>query len=82
MHQKESKGYKMEDKQELNQIESFADLFAKQVETDDKIEGKVVKGTVISIDKDMINIDVGYKAEGRINVREFVGKDKTVVPKW
>ena len=81
MHQKESKGYKMEDKQELNQIESFADLFAKQVETDDKIEGKVVKGTVISIDKDMINIDVGYKAEGRINVREFVGKDKSAVPK-
>ena len=71
----------MEDKQELNQIESFADLFAKQVETDDKIEGKVVKGTVISIDKDMINIDVGYKAEGRINVREFVGKDKSAVPK-
>ncbi|MDB9971209.1 30S ribosomal protein S1 [Alphaproteobacteria bacterium] len=81
MHQKESKGYKMEDKQELNQIESFADLFAKQVETDDKIEGKVVKGTVISIDKDMINIDVGYKAEGRINVREFVGKDKSALPK-
>ena len=81
MHQKESKGYKMEDKQELNQIESFADLFAKQVETDDKIEGKVVKGTVISIDKDMINIDVGYKAEGRINIREFVGKDKSAVPK-
>ena len=71
----------MEDKQELNQIESFADLFAKQVETDDKIEGKVVKGTVISIDKDMINIDVGYKAEGRINIREFVGKDKSAVPK-
>ena len=81
MHQKESKGYKMEDKQELNQIESFADLFAKQVETDDKIEGKVVKGTVISIDKDMINIDVGYKAEGRINIREFVGKDNSAVPK-
>ena len=71
----------MVDKQELNQIESFADLFAKQVETDDKIEGKVVKGTVISIDKDMINIDVGYKSEGRINIREFVGKDKSAVPK-
>jgi small subunit ribosomal protein S1 len=71
----------MVDKQELNQIESFADLFAKQVELDDKIEGKVVKGTVISIDKDMINIDVGYKAEGRVNVREFVGKDKSAAPK-
>ena len=63
-------------KQELQEVESFAELFAKQIELDDKIEGKVVKGTVISIDKDMINIDVGYKAEGRINVREFVGKDK------
>jgi len=68
-------------KQELQEVESFAELFAKQIELDDKIEGKVVKGTVISIDKDMINIDVGYKAEGRINVREFVGKDKSVSPK-
>jgi len=68
-------------KQELQEVESFAELFAKQIELDDKIEGKVVKGTVISIDKDMINIDVGYKAEGRINVREFVGKDKSASPK-
>ena len=68
-------------KQELQEVESFAELFAKQIELDDKIEGKVVKGTVISIDKDMINIDVGYKAEGRINVREFLGKDKSVSPK-
>ena len=67
-------------KQELQEVESFAELFAKQIELDDKIEGKVVKGTVISIDKDMINIDVGYKAEGRINVREFVGKDKSASP--
>ena len=71
----------MEKKQELQEVESFAELFAKQIELDDKIEGKVVKGTVISIDKDMINIDVGYKAEDRINVREFVGKDKSVSPK-
>jgi len=71
----------MVDKQETNQIESFADLFAKQVELDDKIEGKVVKGTVISIDKDMVNIDVGYKAEGRLNIREFIGKEKSAAPK-
>jgi small subunit ribosomal protein S1 len=71
----------MEKKQELQEVESFAELFAKQIELDDKIEGKVVKGTVISIDKDMINIDVGYKAEGRINVREFVGKNKSASPK-
>ena len=30
----------MVNKQETNQIESFADLFAKQIELDDKVEGK------------------------------------------
>ncbi|MBT4109845.1 MAG: 30S ribosomal protein S1, partial [Pelagibacterales bacterium] len=71
----------MVNKQETNQIESFADLYAKQIELDDKVEGKVVKGTIISIDKDMINIDVGYKAEGRINIREFISKEKSSIPK-
>ena len=49
----------------------------KRIEKDDKIEGQVVKGTIISIEKEMINIDVGYKAEGRINIREFIGKNKS-----
>ena len=70
----------MVNKEEINQTESFADLFAKQIEKDDKIEGQVVKGTIISIEKDMINIDVGYKAEGRINIREFIGKNKSTTP--
>ncbi len=70
----------MVNKEEINQTESFADLFAKQIEKDDKIEGQVVKGTIISIEKDMINIDVGYKAEGRINIREFIGKNKSATP--
>ena len=70
----------MVNKEEINQTESFADLFAKQIEKDDKIEGQVVKGTIISIEKEMINIDVGYKAEGRINIREFIGKNKRATP--
>ena len=32
----------MVNKEEINQTESFADLFAKQIEKDDKIEGQVV----------------------------------------
>jgi small subunit ribosomal protein S1 len=35
------------------------------------IEGSVVSGTVISIEKDMIIIDVGLKCEGRVPLREF-----------
>src|SRR5210317_2224642 len=39
------------------------------------IEGSVVTGTVLSIEKDMILIDVGLKSEGRVPIREF-GNDE------
>ena len=35
------------------------------------IVGTVVKGTIISINDDMVLVDVGLKSEGRINIREF-----------
>ena len=34
-------------------------------------EGSVVKGSVVSIEKDVAVIDVGLKTEGRIALREF-----------
>ena len=70
----------MANKQEINKTESFAELFAEQIKQDDKKEGQVVKGTIISIENDMIIIDVGYKTEGRINLREFSGKDNKKAP--
>ena len=70
----------MSDKQEKIEVESFADLFAEQIKIDEKKEGQVVKGTVISIENDMMIIDVGYKTEGRISIREFSGNDKTKLP--
>ena len=33
------------------------------------IEGKVVTGKIISIENDIVIIDVGYKAEGRIHIK-------------
>ena len=70
----------MVNKQEINKTESFAELFAEQIKQDDKKVGQVVKGTIISIENDMIIIDVGYKTEGRINLREFSGKDNKKEP--
>jgi small subunit ribosomal protein S1 len=35
-------------------------------------EGQVVTGTVISVGKDMVLVDVGYKSEGRISIQEFI----------
>jgi len=73
--------YSMTDKQETHQTESFAELFAKHVEFDEKLEGRVVKGNIISIENDMVIIDVGYKSEGRIHIREFTNKEKGDAPK-
>ncbi len=70
----------MSDKQEKIEVESFADLFAEQIKIDEKKEGQVVKGTIISIENDMMIIDVGYKTEGRISTREFSGKSNTKLP--
>ena len=66
----------MSNKQENIEVESFADLFAEQIKKDEKKEGQVVKGKVVSIENDMMIVDVGYKTEGRISLREFSGKDK------
>ena len=35
------------------------------------LEGSVVTGTVLSIEKDMILIDVGLKSEGRVPIRSL-----------
>ena len=70
----------MSNKQEKIEVESFADLFAEQIKIDEKKEGQVVKGTIISIENDMMIIDVGYKTEGRISVREFSSKDNSKLP--
>ena len=70
----------MSDKQEKIEVESFADLFAEQIKIDEKKEGQVVKGTIISIENDMMIIDVGYKTEGRISLREFSSKGNSKLP--
>ena len=38
-------------------------------------EGEVIKGTVIEISKDAVMIDVGYKSEGVVSAKEFLGPD-------
>ena len=41
-------------------------------------EGQVVTGTVISVGKDNVIVDVGYKSEGQIPVQEFIDEDGNV----
>ncbi len=51
--------------------DEFAAMLAESLAKDDLFEGSVVKGKVVSIEKDMAVIDVGLKMEGRIAVKEF-----------
>jgi len=57
----------------------FAELFEqslKQVK-----EGEVVQGTVLSVDSDHVQVDVGFKSEGLIPTWEFMDDDGTVLVK-
>ena len=56
--------------------ESFSELLDQSFQEITSIEGSVVSGTVISIEKDMILIDVGLKCEGRVPLREFGNNDE------
>ena len=48
--------------------ESFAELLDQSFQEMTSLEGSVVTGTVLSIEKDMILIDVGLKSEGRVPI--------------
>jgi small subunit ribosomal protein S1 len=56
--------------------EDFAALLEESFAKTDIIEGSVVKGTVIAIEKDLAVIDVGLKVEGRVPLKEFGVKAK------
>ena len=58
--------------------ESFSELLDQSFQEMASIEGSVVSGTVLSIEKDMILIDVGLKSEGRVPLREFSNNEDEI----
>ena len=44
-------------------------------------EGEVVTGRIISIDKDQVLIDIGYKSEGQVRIQEFLDENGNVTAK-
>ncbi len=51
--------------------EDFTALLNETFKADDLVEGSVIKGTVVAIEKDLAVIDVGLKTEGRVPLKEF-----------
>ncbi|UCE87180.1 MAG: S1 RNA-binding domain-containing protein, partial [Deltaproteobacteria bacterium] len=59
--------------------ESFAELFEK--ESPALKEGQVVKGKVLEIGSEQVQVDVGFKSEGMVPIWEFMDDDGTVLIK-
>ncbi|WP_404400697.1 30S ribosomal protein S1 [Pelagibacterium halotolerans] len=60
--------------------EDFEQLLMESFQDIDPVEGTVVKGKVVAIEKDLAIVDVGLKTEGRVPLKEFgaAGKDGTI----
>jgi len=54
-------------------MESLMDMYEESFKR--FAEGEVVTGKIISIDKDHILVDIGYKSEGQIKINEFIDED-------
>ena len=60
--------------------ENFADLLGRKFDESVIIEGSVVRGVVVSLDKEAVIVDVGLKSEGRVPIKEFTtpGQEPTI----
>ena len=56
----------------------FVALFEEWSEKSEFAEGDIVEGKVLSIGKDYVIIDIGYKSEGQIAVGEFIEHDGSI----
>ncbi len=51
--------------------ENFAAMLEESLGHSDRLEGKVLKGTIVAIEGDSALVDVGLKSEGRVALKEF-----------
>ncbi len=52
-------------------LDDFEAMLNETFGADDMMEGQVVEGTVVGLEKDLVVIDVGLKTEGRVPYKEF-----------
>ena len=58
--------------QDSQEAESMEELMSMYEESFKRFaEGEVVTGRIISVDKDHVLVDIGYKSEGQIRIHEF-----------
>jgi small subunit ribosomal protein S1 len=63
----------MNESTETGSGESFAELYEQSLRS--VKEGEVVRGKVLSMDEDFVQIDIGFKSEGLVAAWEFMDED-------
>src|SRR5512134_2211270 len=58
--------------------ESFAALLDESLNAGEGFEGRVVNGTVVAIENDVVIVDVGLKSEGRVPLKEFAATPQDI----
>src|SRR4030042_311109 len=64
---------------EMSDMETMSELYEESLRRVQ--EGEVVKGRIVSITKEFVMVDIGYKSEGQIPIHEFTNVEGTVVAK-
>lgn len=59
--------------EEMQDPESFMQMYEESLKSIQ--EGEVVPGEIVQIDKEYVLVDIGYKSEGQIPMREFLDAD-------
>jgi small subunit ribosomal protein S1 len=62
-----------EAKSKVEEGESFKDLYEESLH--EVQEGEVIKGTVIHIGPEFVTVDIGFKSEGQVALREFNNRE-------
>ena len=66
----------------LATMEAFEKLLNESLDSSTPKEGEVVNGSVIAIEAGQAIIDIGYKMEGRVELREFSDQVKPRDISW
>lgn len=75
--QAENVYYEIED--QAQDSHSFMELYEESLKSIQ--EGKVIKGEIVQVDNEFVLVDIGYKSEGQIHIKEFMSPDGRLTAK-
>ncbi len=70
-----------EEKSQANDVSKsdFEKLFESRIK--ELQEGDIIKGMVVEVTQDSVMIDIGYKSEGHVSIKEFTNEKGEVTVK-